>query len=149
MTHHKLIKIDGYWIVVSNESFNYTYTEKGEEIPFRIVASQNSAHNLPTIPFSDEVAKELGIVDTYEKFKAIDGTCKKGEYEHWLYDSGYNQCLSDNADKRFTLEDVRKAFHQNPAQTNRPFNEFIQYLTKEEYFCELEMDSCKIIKIWK
>lgn len=76
---YKLIKIDNYWIIVEfkknfNINPNTLYLKK---YPERITLSQyngygdwdiilystNPEHNLPSISFSDEVAKELGIID--------------------------------------------------------------------------------------
>lgn len=82
----KLIKINGYWIIVSDEEIKENnwfahffkdgfvgiakITEKGLlDYPkyrknwLKLIASQNPEHNLPTITFSDEVAKKLGIVE--------------------------------------------------------------------------------------
>lgn len=75
----KLIKHDGYWIVVSDEKIkDNDWMIRNNESPvkavphfywdfgvryYKILYSQNPKHNLPTITFSDEVAKELGIVD--------------------------------------------------------------------------------------
>jgi hypothetical protein len=175
----KLIKHEDYWIVVSDEKPKqndwYIYNT-GEVIEYlvklnddnlkKILFSQNPEHNLPTITFSEEVAKELGIVDV-----------EKLAY-NWLYDieeenlirkyplkpmefgyiKAYNQCLSDNADKKFTLEDIKKAIkygqdfafgctNSSDYMTNEELKngeqseeEFIQSLTKQEYFCELEME---------
>lgn len=129
----KLIKRDTNWEVYQNGS---------------LVASTFNT-DLPTITFSDEVAKELGIVDISKK--AIE-YCKKRfnnqdwEEHYYTYVDSYNQFLSDNADKRFTLEDIAVAFeagrtfevskHESANQI-----EYIQSLTKEEYFCELEMET--------
>lgn len=83
----KLIKIDNYWIVVSDEGSeigewtSFTNTTNGiikafntpiqAKSPyasngtynFKVIASQNPDHKLPNITFSEEVAKELGEVD--------------------------------------------------------------------------------------
>jgi hypothetical protein len=53
-----------------------------------------------------EVKELIGEVDIWQKFKEIDGSCQKGEYEHWLFESGYNQALEDNKEKKYTEEDV-------------------------------------------
>lgn len=176
----KLIKVDGYWIVVSDEKITlsdtlkdncyylwnnqiikreYSHHSEGKLLLF----SQNPEHNLPTIKFSDEVAKELGIVDV-EKLAETDRLNTGWEDTANLpYTSGfirgYNQHLSDNVDKKFTLEDMRKAFQagsnkgayhmkrqfQTGELTFPDFDKYIQSLTKEEYFCELEMeDSFKL-----
>ena len=166
----KLIKHDGHWIVVSDEEpkkgevaqhpngvigvldtalaialFKETNEGSYVEDCKKVIFSQNPNHNLPTITFSDEVAKELGIVDVEKLAKQI----LPDDYD-WQrrFDivKGYNQCLLDNADKKFTLEDVRKAIelaregnlgYYAPDSPNYYFekteNEIIQSLTKEEY----------------
>lgn len=58
-----------------------------------------------------EVKALIGEVDIWQKFKEIDGSCQKGEYEHWLFESGYNQALEDNKEKKYTEEDLRKIFY--------------------------------------
>lgn len=243
----KLIKHEGYWIVLSdekprdkewclasygpkNDKDNYIAyadnihlgnVEHGEALLFsynnftheigyckKILFSQNPEHNLPTINFSDEVivewGKKLGIVDV-EKLALTDF---KENHDGFIsykdrtegYKNGYNQCLLDNADKIFTLEDILLIINEigfvktTPDELNskeyQPFItdedeqvwtinkehllKYTQYLTKEEYFCELDMEeifyssnmpkegeqrppyrpkitnnSCKVIKIWK
>lgn len=175
----KLIKIDGYWIIVSNEKgydnciclLNnqiYRYTEAfgkqhtGETR--QVLFSQNPEHNLPSITFSDEVAKELGIVDieklgenSFNMFRQKNPIVpQKYILPHKLgFIKGYNQALSDNKDKLFTLEDFNNfilylsSYHyQAQLQGEKldfslyqsPLESFIQSLTKQEYNCELEMD---------
>ena len=116
----KLIKVDDYWAVVENKSDVLLF-------------SQNPKHNLPSITFSDEVAKELGIVDVeklkekqydslyerLEKAKNFRGqvagrhpdlrTSQEIHSNVEGYLEGYNQCLSNNTDKKFTLDDIKKA----------------------------------------
>jgi hypothetical protein len=162
----KLIKIDGYYIVVSNESPAKEYTgyyfmygkifhtnkymlQSGCK---NLIASQNPEHNLPIITFSDEVAEKLGIVDVEEK--ANDATDKKGygkeeggEYKDG-WEDGYNQCLSNNKDKQFTLEQIRVLTnsvlefisHHEPEEFDNWFNKKLQRLTKTEWDVELEME---------
>ena len=82
---------------------------------------------------SSRVVKELiGEVDIWQKFKEIDGSCQKGEYEHWLFESGYNQALEDNKEKKYTEKDMRKAYmvgkHGGVTQTYYEFDEYIQQL---------------------
>jgi len=75
---YKLIKIDNYWIIVNSEEtpegwVYFTENKKLRHFPkkqknlkeiyLKLVYSQNPEHNLPSISFSDEVAKELGIID--------------------------------------------------------------------------------------
>lgn len=63
-------------------------------------------------PLTKEV-KELDLpllpnpfeIDTYKMFEIVDRTCKKGGYEHWLFDQGYMAAQS----KQFSLEDMKKA----------------------------------------
>lgn len=162
----KLIKIDGYWIVVENKrpkDFG-DYWIYISEYPFIIIKSNNSTgwfeklhdknnywtvifsqnpeHNLRTVQFSDEVAKELGIIDVRSKLSASISHTVYGDY--WV--GGYNQCLADNADKKFTLEDMMNLAGYCAAMDNRrPIENlkeeaeyYIQSLTKQEYFCELD-----------
>lgn len=185
---YKLIKVDGYWIVVSDEDMyrgcNVLHN-KVKVIPcmdnpsaelwnenkdqFQLVVfSQNPAHNLLTIAFSDKAAKELGIVDVEKLANKnadtydwdFESSCGNGYNDHVEgYKNGYNQCLSDNVDKRFTLEDMRNAFNaaretSGMNQRNafgkkyRTADDYIQSIIKEEYFCELEMEikCCGLLK---
>lgn len=186
MNKHKLIKIDDYWIVVSDEEpkegnlcFNrhalnhpkykddiIAPCSKNAEINWqnnmsynngttflrdnyhKMIASQNPAHNLPSIIFSDEVAKKLGIVDI-EKLSSLKWD-ENHPTEKQAYKQGYNQCLSDNKDKRFTLEDMKRCWDigiglgvkwqelSNPEKMG--FDKFIQSLTKNTWDVELEVE---------
>lgn len=144
-----------------NDSTVFDYSKDCKKVLF----SQNPEHNLPTITFSDEVAKELGIVDVVELSENVSNLL----YDHErfrdtaiksifnvIYQEAYNQCLSDNADKRFTLEDMinfadyclqkvdadsinsKQDFHRKVSLKYHLKN--FQLLAKEEYFCELEME---------
>ena len=37
-----------------------------------------------------EIEEAINGYSTYELFKKLDGTCEKGEYEHWLFEQGFN-----------------------------------------------------------
>lgn len=155
----KLLKIDGYWIVVSNEPIepcsppnicNAHITKPcdkcGRFQGRKLLFSQNPEHNLPTITFSDEVAKELGVVDIRSNIlKALTIAERKFLGESTINDlvRCFNQSLQDNTDKLFTLEQLEEAyiFGVNAAQeTHLPFEDYIQSLSKQEYDCELEME---------
>ena len=157
----KLIKVDDYWAVAENKSDVLLF-------------SQNPKHNLPSITFSDEVAKELGIADVFgENYEnelssylfLTDSEIKAAKND---FIAGYNQCLSNNTDKKFTLEDMRMALSEAFKASQEGYqitaDEIIQPFTKEEYFCELEMEFieeeqagdnvwgtniAKITKIWR
>lgn len=181
---YKLIKINSYWIIVSDETKENTllvcnhnknpdgsvyynfYNDFGmanKECCKTVLFSSNPEHNLPSITFSDEVAKELGIVDVrkivqnkvekiYQKYIPKD---MLDDYIT-LAELGYNQALSDNKDKLFTLEQLEIAIHN--ARIRKPseksaysyqteFGDFkltseevIQSLTKQEFEVDLEMD---------
>lgn len=119
----------------------------------KILASQNPEHNLPSITFSDEVAKEMGIVDI--KKLADDWACKNGIKNagvlvaHWsewrevenIWKNGYNQALSDNKDKLFTEKQVKEAILKawDDSEDTKNIYNIIQSLTKKEYGCELEV----------
>lgn len=88
---YKLLKIDGYWIIVSKQEIlpNSWYENNGmlflsdnkynegnnpnssnpkvTDHNFKLIYSQNPEHNLPSITFSDKVVTELGIVDVEKK----------------------------------------------------------------------------------
>lgn len=136
-----LIKIDGYWVLVSDEvpylEKDWSLDETGnvinlwfypEKLKGKIIASENPAHNLPSIIFSDKIAKELGIVDVdnlaynfykqhepevYAKyFKLRNHQSSKREkyrgdkdYLIKAFTKGYNKCLEDNKEKLFKLSD--------------------------------------------
>lgn len=120
--------------------------------------------DLPTITFSDEVAKELGIVNPMilareatimNNYDSENDTFKHG------FVVGYNQALSDNKEKLFRLEDIRKAILFGVGIntvisdfSNREFNaveNFIQSLTKQKWNCfgELKENNFLINKIIK
>jgi hypothetical protein len=175
----KLIKIDGYWIIVSKQEIlpNSWYENNGmlflsdnkynegnnpnssnpkvTDHNFKLIYSQNPEHNLPSITFSDEVAKKLGIVDVEklvdklfkDEFKLAQESMPAIWYDIKLKAIKlYNQALSDNKDKLFTLEDMGRAYRMGKTygtgRTNLALDEdtFIQFLTKQEYDCELEME---------
>lgn len=191
----KLLKIDGYWIVVSDEKPNasdsyvdflvfpsliqYPLQHSGVEYKedkvngiyknpiiqsvqgttstknncWKVIASQNSEHNLPTITFSDEVVKELGIVDSMilAREAAVMNNYDIGDdvFKHGFV-VGYNQALSDNKDKRFTLEQIFSFIDDEDNHTEgelgnscidvSSFRNYIQSLTKQEWEVELEME---------
>ena len=163
---YKLVKIDGYWIIVSDEIAGYTSTCKTYNSDGRIgmaennqskiiIASQNPEHNLSSITFSDEVAKELGIVDTlklgetyFENFKNENPIIPEKHIQPYKlgFIKGYNRALSDNKDKLFTLEDMEAAacfgkilekFKDDnyKLSDDEEWKGFIQSLTKQEYEC--------------
>lgn len=163
---YKLIKIDNYWIIVEfkknfNINPNTLYLKK---YPERITLSQyngygdwdiilystNPEHNLPSISFSDEVAKELGIIDVEKLAKTNTVTWHETEssskFGESCYVAGYNQALFDNKDKLFTLEQIKLFAMEIIAKYKigtlidvNQVNEIIQSLTKQEYEVELEM----------
>lgn len=159
----KLLKIDGYWIVVSDEKPNASDwyiiesvqgTTSTKNNCWKVIASQNSEHNLPTITFSDEVVKELGIVDVEEFIKdefGFDDEMLK-EWEESLSGNKYadygnilnlvEKALSDNKDKLFTLEQVKlfsveiiAKYKLGTLTDVNQVNNIIQSLTKQEYEC--------------
>lgn len=193
----KLLKIDGYWIVVSDEKPNasdwyidflvfpsliqYPLQHSGVEYKedkvngiyknpiiqsvqgttstknncWKVIASQNSEHNLPTITFSDEVAKELDIVDV-EKLKR-NYTAKRYENSDnkpWFnsnacgidFKGGYEVGLSiGNAKLKAVSEKIEEellrkentkdeaSFYYSNGLRNAL--SWIQSLTKQEYEC--------------
>lgn len=117
----KLIKIDDYWVIVSDEEsedrkvcVSYNKIDKSPIIdwyyqgdPYVYPVSSIIASNhpktkrwFPTITFSDEVAKELGIINSIDKCFKNSGIAPKYKeiYEIGVED-GYNQALSDNKSK--------------------------------------------------
>lgn len=178
----KLIKIDGYWIIVEDKRIEnpttndlildeYNQIAKFVDLSFiglgygnfkKVLFSQNPEHNLHSITFNEEVSKELGIVDV-EKLKR-NYTAKRYENSDnkaWFnqraceidFKGGYNQCLSDNKDKLFTLEQLKQAIFLGQMSIANPkgrdfgdnfestCENIIQSLTKQEYEVELEMNS--------
>jgi hypothetical protein len=59
-----------------------------------------------------EVEEVIREYSTYELFKKVDGSCDKGEYEHWLFEQGFKAHQELVKDKLFTLEDIRRAILQ-------------------------------------
>lgn len=57
-----------------------------------------------------EVEEAINGYSTYELFKKVDGTCEKGEYEHWLFEQGFNAHKELVKDKLFTVEDIVNAY---------------------------------------
>ena len=53
-----------------------------------------------------EVEEAINGYSTYELFKKIDGSCEKGQYEHWLFEQGFNAYKELVKDKLFTVEDM-------------------------------------------
>lgn len=207
----KLIKIDGYWIIVEKQIPNidefywddlvsswknvgilkmngyadgnstkkvissYVGTTTPIQCSNRLIASNNPEHNLPSITFSEEVAKELGEVDveklaetnTYSKFdRVITGEIEDVKrkmfgricnYEGFI--DGYNQCKEDNKEKKYTEENLMEAFYQGRGKSGgsshmrtfkyHSFEDYIQSLLKKEYLCTAEFlrDSIKILSI--
>lgn len=195
----KLIKIDGYWIIVEKQIPNidefywddlvsswknvgilkmngyadgnstkkvissYVGTTTPIQCSNRLIASNNPEHNLPSITFSEEVAKELGEVDI-EKLAILHifNKLPKDNYHNDLiakYVEGYNQCKEDNKEKKYTEEDLMEAFYQGRGKSGgsshmrtfkyHSFEDYIQSLLKKEYLCTAEFlrDSIKILSI--
>lgn len=180
-TFMKLIKIDGYWIIVSDEErvkgdivlgnfpdnpigiitdiygeeftvtcFNGDKVGLAQYDSFKILYSQNPEHNLPSITFSDEVAKELGIETFESKVKEeIKRKDSSRDEASIYYCNGLKNALTwferYNKDKLFTLEQMRECFEQSRKWDKpyydakfRTFEDYIQSLTKQEYDCILE-----------
>lgn len=177
---HKLIKVDDYYIVVSDEKIakgdfilgihnhktgvatklvagnlenTIHYGERYfsvESLLRRVVASQNPKHNLPSIIFSDEVAKELGIVDiekiSKEKFHREDVShAYVTDYQEHGFKRGYKQALSDNQHKKYTKADLRKAYEEGFYQrgTDSPIKDsslYTQSLNPTQWEVELLME---------
>lgn len=57
-----------------------------------------------------EVEEAIYGYSTYELFKKIDGSCEKGQYEHWLFEQGFNAHKELVKEKFFTIEDIMEAF---------------------------------------
>lgn len=106
-----LIKDGGYWVIKEGD---------------KMIASLNPEHGLPSIKFSDEVIGEwgnrLGIVDIdklailnnpdIQIYKDDEGLAKAVYISsHKNYKDGYNQALSDNKDKLFTLGQIEEAWN--------------------------------------
>ena len=120
----KLIKIDNYWIVVSDEIAGYTSTCKTYNSDGRvgmaennqskiIIASNNPEYKLPNITFSEEVAKELGEVDveqiTTDYYQSASDSVIDGFIDGFI--DGYNQCKEDNKEKKYTEADIIAIYH--------------------------------------
>lgn len=54
----------------------------------KITHSTQLLENVQTI-FLSEIEEVINRYPTYELFKKVDGTCEKGEYEHWLFEKGF------------------------------------------------------------
>lgn len=201
----KLIKIDGYWIIVEKQIPNidefywddlvsswknvgilkmngyadgnstkkvissYVGTTTPIQCSNRLIASNNPEHNLPSITFSEEVAKELGEVDVEQKAyswlyeEETEEMVRFKRYPlvpmEYGYINGYNQCKEDNKEKKYTEEDLMEAFYQGRGKSGgsshmrtfkyHSFKDYIQSLLKKEYLCTAEFlrDSIKILSI--
>lgn len=124
--------------------------------------------DLPSITFSDEVAKELGIIDVEklvdklfkEEFRIAQESMPAIWYDIKLKATKlYNQALSDNKDKLFTLEDMKECFRgarrllpsNNESIDFQNWYKIFQSLTKQEFNCSfVEKDNKTIFvnKIW-
>jgi len=93
-----------------------------------------------------EIKELIGEVDIWQKFKEIDGSCQKGEYEHWLFESGYNQALEDNKEKKYTEEDLKRYHNIMCLHGNKKGEEFIQSLQPKTEW-EVEFDEQGKLKL--
>lgn len=126
--------------------------------------------DLPSITFSDEVAKELGIIDVEKLAKnnakdtgglfsiSIQQHSYELGHEHGFIE-GYNQATSSSKDKLFTLEDMKECFRgarrllpsNNESIDFQNWYKIFQSLTKQEFNCSfVEKDNKTIFvnKIW-
>jgi hypothetical protein len=106
----------------------------------KIIAQQ------PQIIFSslkEEEQKEIGWFDTFKLFNQVDGSCNKDEYEHWLFNKGFQKAQELLSDRRFTENDLRNSYGQgvNDGSANI-WNEekYIQSLSQQSWKVELEME---------
>ena len=71
-----------------------------------VLAHDKEMHTIPT----SEAKEILGVVDVHKKAcaftKEIGGTHEQG----LAFIDGYNQCLEDNKEKKYTEEDMRAVF---------------------------------------
>ena len=151
MAFHKETKapmIDDYY---QGDAHYYVYK------PMSIVAVTKRISGLTTLPLLDKNQIEilLGTVDVKGLASkwALDNADKTMETNSSLnkgFIGGYNKCLQDNADKKFTLEDMRKCFEASRETVPHPdwdkiydtFEEYINSLKeKTEWEVEIELHS--------
>jgi hypothetical protein len=117
----ELIKTDNYLLVVDDSEINplcwcldtitnlifQYYTKRGLKITDKKIIAHLPLNNSPILQGVDLLPPlEQEDDEIYELFKEVDGTCKKGEYEHWLFEKGYNKAKEKY---KYTEEDMRKA----------------------------------------
>lgn len=84
--------------------------------------------NVIELPLS-EVKELIGVVDVEKKAHAAAGYPKNEGDREKFYIKGYTQALEDNKDKKYTEEDLRKAFFNGGNMKEiEEFNSFIQSL---------------------
>lgn len=74
-----------------------------------IIASLNPIDKLPTLAFTDEVAKEIGYVDIEKMawdFMMNTHPSDKRDNEYALFKNIYTQALNDNKDRVYTKEQM-------------------------------------------
>jgi hypothetical protein len=190
---YKLISMGNSYSIISNEEIkesdyyiawetNYATNPKERWVIYnlgvglnginqqKIIASQILSLNLSNITFSEEVSKELGIVDLHKI--GCDMALKSGyhtntpEKKEKFYNgiedyldgvkNGYEQAILNNQHKQFTLEDIKEAVDIGlsiSTMTKEPFTSkkfkvykqlgidtLLLVLAKKEYIVELEMD---------
>lgn len=98
------------------------YNGKGKEIDVKKIKQFAKDE---CIKYSKDIQSQA------EKFQA------QIDYEYGFL-KGYNQCLQDNADKKFTLEDIKRAWEhgayiqETDCFNTNAYDKFIESLTKEQ-----------------
>ena len=99
--------------------------------------SKEEIEQLAEIAFKDELIKSNQNINWIGYGKGIDGTSKERWIELWI--KGYTQCQEDMADKKFTLNDMKKAcaigidiaIKEGPNDF-QPFEDYINSLNKKD-----------------
>ena len=115
---------------------------------FKVIAQQDQ---IDFSGLSEEEQKEIGWFDTFKLFNQVDGSCNKDEYEHWLFNKGFQKAQELLYDRRFTLEDIEATKdygnHQREMDAGKipyvTFEEFIQSLSPNSWKVELETETIK------
>jgi len=135
----KIIETPDYILAVSDEEIkesDYLYFWNGQSGTIHKLKENQSSDNmygsglkiiayrpkndapeldLPLLPEMIVDDRENLADITWEPFKAIDGSCEKGEYEHWLFMQGFK-----TATKVYSEEDLMKAIMMS-ATSNTDF----------------------------
>jgi hypothetical protein len=147
---YDIIKTDKYLLVVDDSEIregdwyfwgvtNSVQKAKKDSLD-RLPANQDGSNKIIThLPLNNSpILEGVNLLppfedDVWNEFQEIDGSCERGQYEHWLFKAGYNKAKEKY---KYTEEDMRFAIK----------SAFMQGVERVPYLHQLEDNIIKSLQ---